>query len=85
MSTTVITNEQAKKRIAANLVRLLKDRKMSQSELARRTGEARMTIWRLCSALNVPSSALLARIAEALETSLDNLLEAPAKKTRRTA
>lgn len=81
----MLTDEQAKRHIAANLTRLLKERGVSQSELARRTKEARMTIWRTASGLHVPSAALLARIAEALETTLDELLEAPQKKSRRTA
>ena len=85
MSSTVITDEQAKKHIAANLARLLKMQKISQSELARRTGEARMTIWRLCRGLNVPTAGVLARIAEALGTSLDSLLEVPPKNSRRSA
>lgn len=81
----MISDDQAKKHIAANLAKMLNEKKVSQSELARRTGEQRMTIWRTVSGLHVPSAALLARIAEALETTLDKLLEAPTKKSRRTA
>lgn len=81
----MITDEQAKKHISANLSRLLADKGISQTELARQTDESRMTIWRLCSGMHVPSAALLARIAEALETTLDALVQAPKKNSRHSA
>lgn len=81
----MITDAQAKKNIAANVSRLLDEKQLSQTELAKQTKESRMTIWRLCSGLHVPSAALLARIAEVLGTNLDALMSQPPKNNRRTA
>ena len=73
----MVTDEQAKENIKANLARLLVDRGWSQNELARRTKESRMTISNVCRGNHVPSAALLARIAEALDVSMDRIVDFP--------
>lgn len=76
--TTVITDEQAKAWIAANVTRLMKERGLTQVDIAAITGEQQMRIWRLANGLNLPSSAVIKRVAEALETTVDELMSEPA-------
>jgi transcriptional regulator with XRE-family HTH domain len=76
--TTVITDEQAKEWIAANVSRLMKERGLTQVDIAAITGEQQMRIWRIANGLNLPSSAVLKRVAEALETTADELMSEPA-------
>lgn len=73
----MITDEQAKKWIAANVTRLMKDRGLTQVDLAAITGEQQMRIWRLANGLHLPSSAVIKRVAEALETTVDDLMSEP--------
>ena len=86
---TVITNDEAKDRIGANVSRYMGERKMSQATLSRVTEENEMTISRVVRGKHVPNSALLHRLAEALQVTTDQLLAPvevrPAKKSRRTA
>lgn len=85
----MITNDEAKERIGAHVSRFMADRKMSQATLSRVTEESEMTISRVVRGKHVPNSALLHRLAEALQVSTDDLLapivDAPQKKSRRTA
>jgi transcriptional regulator with XRE-family HTH domain len=74
---TVITDEQAKAWIAANVTRLMKDRGLTQVDIANITGEQQMRIWRLANGLHLPSSAVIKRVAEALETTVDELMSEP--------
>jgi transcriptional regulator with XRE-family HTH domain len=73
----VVTDADAKKYIAANVARLLETRGWMQQDLAEATGENKMTISRVCRGIHVPSAALLARIAEALDVSTDRLIAPP--------
>lgn len=86
---TVITNDEAKERIGANVTRFMGDRNMSQATLSRVTEESEMTISRVVRGKHVPNSALLHRLAEALQVTTDDLLapvvEVPRKRNRRTA
>ena len=72
MSTTVMTDKQARANIAANVTRLRGDR--SRYWLAQRCGTHPIHITRIERAENLPTAGLLARLAEALETSTDALL-----------
>ena len=74
------TDEQALANIAANLSRLLADRKWSQSDLARAAGEAIVNINRAVRGVNMPGAGLLGRIAEALDVSVDRLLADPPQR-----
>lgn len=85
MATKVITDAQAKKNIAANITELLKERGLSQSELARATGEPRMTICRVSNGKHMPGAALLARISEALQVPIDYLVNHRGKKSQKSA
>lgn len=73
----MITDEEAKDNLAANVLRLLESRQINQSELARLTGEPVMTISRVCRAQHIPLATVLARLAEALDVSIDRLLGPP--------
>ncbi len=68
------TDQQVRDNIAANVRRLLSARGWSQFDLARNTGEKQQTINRICNAKNIPSAAILSRIAEAFDVSLDRLV-----------
>ena len=86
---TVITNDEAKRRIGANVTRIMGERSVSQADLSRITEENEMTISRVVRGKHVPNSALLHRLSEALQVTTDELLapiqSATPKKTRRTA
>lgn len=82
---TVIEDREAIANIAQNVTSLLKEKSWSQGDLHRATGESRMTISRICNGQHMPFVATLARIAEALETSVDWLLANHSKGNRRTA
>jgi transcriptional regulator with XRE-family HTH domain len=71
---TVVTNEDARINIAENLQRLLSALGWKQADLARATGESEMTISHMVRGARLPSAALLARVAEALQTSSEHLL-----------
>lgn len=73
----MITDDQAKANISANLSRILRERGMSQPDLAAKTGIPVMTINRVIRRIHVPSSAYLARISEALDVSMDRLIAPP--------
>jgi len=71
---TVLTDEQATQNLSANIQKLLADRKMSQAELARATGESEMNISRYVRGSNVPGVGALARLAEVFGVPTDFLL-----------
>lgn len=73
------TDIEARANIAANLNRILADRGWSYTNLAKATGDPLMTISRLCRGQNVPGAGVLARVAEALDVSMDRLVGAPPK------
>ena len=77
----MISSDDAKRNLSANIKRLLADRGWSQTELCQRTEQAHATISRTINGLNVPSAVVLARIAEALDVSIDRLLAPPSEKT----
>lgn len=82
---TVITDDEARRNIAANIRRLLKQRGWSQGELARRSKESAMNVSRIINGVNLPNAALLARIGEALEVSADYLISNAGKNSKKTA
>ena len=75
----MISNDDAKRFIAANVKRALAERKpdWSQSDLARATGDNVMTVSHLIRGARLPSAALLRRVAEALGVSSDDLISPP--------
>lgn len=73
----MLTDEDAKRNLAGNLQRLMENRGINQSDLARLTGEPVMTISRAFRGENMPRASVLARIAEAMDVSIDRLLGKP--------
>ena len=82
---TVIDDSEAKANIAANVTFLLDERKWTQKRLAQLTRETQMMICRICRGEHLPNAATLARIAEALCTSVDWLLSDHGNHGRKTA
>ena len=82
-----MTNDKdAKANISANLQRLLAEKGMSQRALARATDDPIMTVNDAVRGHSLPNSAVLARMAEALDVSVDSLLSPPVKRnSRKTA
>lgn len=81
------TDEYVKAAVSANLKELMGD-ELSQSELSRRTGDPITTINQVFHGHVMPGAGLLARIADALGTTVDALLSRPKKnpeKSRRSA
>lgn len=83
---TVLSDQEALRNIAANVRRLRRDR--SRSWLARQTGTYPINITRIENAEHMPGSGLLIRLAEALGASIDDLVappppEAPNRPTAR--
>jgi len=76
----VISDATTCRHIAANLTRILDERKLTQSDLSRMTGDPVMTISRLCRGRNVPKVGVVARVAEALDVSIDRLTGPSPKK-----
>jgi transcriptional regulator with XRE-family HTH domain len=73
----VLTKEQGLTNIAENLKRIMQDRRLSQSELARKSGIAVMQINRMVRGISLPNVVDLSRVAEALDVSLDRLVSPP--------
>lgn len=74
----VLSDKQAMANIAANVTKLRGLR--SRTWLAKACGTYPINITRIENAENLPSSGLLARLAEALETTTDALLSLDATK-----
>jgi hypothetical protein len=79
----VLTDDQAIERIAENVAHFRGPR--SRSWLAREAGTYPINITRIENKESMPGAGLIARIAEALEVSVDQLLAPPFKKSSRTA
>ena len=71
---TMIDDDTLRANLAASLRWHLEDRGWAQSELAKRAGAKDMEISRIVRGQYLPNSGTLARIAEALGTSIDLLL-----------
>lgn len=75
----MLTDNEVSSHIAANIRRLLKARTMSQSELARQTGETQATISRLANGNQLPNVAILSRIADVFDVTIDRMIAEPEK------
>ncbi len=73
----MLTNEEARHNISVNLRRMLQSRGWSQQQLADRCDVLQVNISRILGENRLPRIDVLARIAEALETSVDLLLSPP--------
>jgi len=76
----MVTEKDARNNISENLRRMLQDRGMRQSDLARMAGEPDIAISRLVRGLHNPSVTLLSHVAEALDVSMERLISPPPKK-----
>jgi len=79
----MMTTENAKENISANVRRMLAERGMSTYGLAKATGEPQNTVYRIVRGDNEPGAVLLAKIAEALGCTMDDLLAFPKKSRKR--
>ncbi len=82
------TNEEVAANIRDNADRLLGEKGWSQRRLSRETNDPHMSIVNALSGDHVPNSGILARIAEALGVTADELIDSPPKprkKSRKTA
>lgn len=79
----MLTDDEVKANVAANVTRLLVKNGWSQRELARRTSDTTMAISRVCRAEHVAGSGILVRIAEAFDVSVDRLVLAPPREIMR--
>lgn len=77
----MITNDETRGRIGFNVSRYMAERKMTQATLSRITGESEMTISQVARGKHVPNSAILHRIAEALQIKMDDLVAPIATET----
>lgn len=75
----MISTEDAKANISANIRRILDTRGMTVYQLAKLTKEPQNSVYRVVRGDNEPGAVLLARIAEALDVSIDRLLSFPEK------
>lgn len=80
-----MTDEQAKQRLAENVTRLLEEHAWKAADLARATGENEVRISSILNARNVASSAVVARIADALDVSIDYLFSPSREKSVKSA
>lgn len=74
-SDTVVSRQ-----FAANLLRILEAREMTQMDLVRATKERQSTINAICSGRHAPRIGIVTRIADALKVKTDDLIISPSKE-----
>lgn len=72
-----MTDQQALRRIAANVKHLREDAGLSMRELARLADDVPSAVKRIEDAENMPGVGMLTRFAEALGVTVNDLLEEP--------
>ena len=77
----MISDDDVRANIAANLRAIMDDRGWSQSELARKTGQSDMMISHIMRGTRNPSVARVAQIAEALLIGMDRLVMPPPEQS----
>lgn len=80
----VLTDDQAKVFLAANLRRILAARKLSLRALGRLINETPMRLSNISRGAVIPDVACVSRIAEALDVSIEALLRPCEEKTSST-
>jgi len=75
----VITDDEARQNLAANLTLILRERHIPQRQLARATKRPVMSISNVCRGTRLPNVALVACIAEALGYSMEDLIGTPSR------
>lgn len=79
----MMSQSEAKERIAANLQRAMDAVGMSQNRLAIESGEDPMTVSRVIRGITEPRVSTLARMTEALGITIDECLEPVAPSSRK--
>jgi transcriptional regulator with XRE-family HTH domain len=82
---STVTDEEATRNIAANVTRLLREQEMSQRDLSHSADVPEMSVSRIVRGLNQPGIGTLTRVAQSLGVTVDELVAAPKKNSRRTA
>jgi transcriptional regulator with XRE-family HTH domain len=82
---TVLSDDAAKKNVAANLSRLILDHKTSRRGVAKATGESHTIISQYAAGHKLPGSGALARLAEFFGVSTDYLLSTPKRNRKQSA
>lgn len=80
----MIDDATARLRISRNIRHFMNMQGVSQADLVRLTGEPTNSVSRIVRGLNVPNVVMLARLAEALDVSVDQLLAEPSGKFSKT-
>lgn len=80
----MLTDDDVRVNLAANLKRMLAERDISQAELGRLTGVTQANISLICAGKHVSGVGVLARIAEALDTSIDFLIASPKPSSKKS-
>jgi transcriptional regulator with XRE-family HTH domain len=81
----VLTDEQAKRNVAANLTRLLGEAGVSRRKVAEETGESHTAIADYAKGAKMPGAGPLARLAEFFSVSTDFLLSSPKTSGKRAS
>jgi transcriptional regulator with XRE-family HTH domain len=81
----MLTDDEARVNVAANVNELLDERGWSQTMLAQKTGDPISTISAICRARSVSGVGVLGRIAEAFRVNVDRLIFPPPQKSARKA
>lgn len=81
----MLDDKTVQERLSANILHFLSMHKMTQQQLARKTGETDMFVSRIVRKIHIPNVAAMSRIAEALDVSVDQLLAEPSRKFSKTA
>lgn len=81
----MITDDELKRNLAENLQHLLEVRGWTRYRLAKESGESQVTLAGIVHGRAMPQVGTLARIADCLDVSLDQLIAASSKNLQETA
>ncbi len=76
----MITDEQLKRNLSRNLKKTLDIQGLTPYRLAKMVDEPQTSVYRIVRGENVPNAVLLARMAEALDVTVDSLLQSARKR-----
>ena len=77
----VINDQQLKRNLTRNLKRILEAADVTPYRLAKMIDEPQNSVYRFCRGDNVPNAVILARVAEALGVTVDELIRSPKRQT----
>lgn len=82
---TVLSDDEARRNVGANLSRLMGERELSTYKVAEAIGSSHTIINQYARGLKLPGSGALARLAEFFGVSTDWFLEPHGKRRKTTA